>query len=137
MEKIRIRRDKITPSFIEAYKKWWANIQESLNKEVSKETLERESNTVIEFVPKDLEEKLQMKQLEVVMTQLHTEFLKEFKWYAVDLKTFWNAYIHHPLGWSLIFNNDKNEGEHSELVRSYYENAFERISSYAINQNRL
>jgi len=130
MNEIGIKRDKITPSFIEAYRKWWTDVQKRYEQEVSKETLERESETIIEITPKDLEEKLQMTQLNVVIKHLHTEFSKEFPWYRIDLKTFREAYIHHPLGWKFIFDDGKSKNKHSELFRDYYEKAFERISSY-------
>jgi len=118
-----ILRDRITPKFIEAYKKLW---------EYERPWLE---GNLVDVGPISeslgVEEKTYKMQLEVVMKQLYADFLKEYPTYQVDFETFWRAYVFHPLGQKIFGSADSmSDRKKSRLLRIYFETKFRGIEEY-------
>jgi len=136
MELEGIRRDKITPAYIEASKKWVQDTANRLNEGMSEASLEQEKNNIVTYIPKDPEAKLRRAKMEAVIKQELVVFRKEYPWYRVELPVFWNAYKMHPVGWDLIHVPDTQpEKRVGENFRNLNKECFEEILGYEVNMN--
>ena len=113
MEEGKIRRDKITPYFVEGFVKWWER-----NGYGQLSRMREKSEPCLRNIDHSYASKLESR-----ITTSYSEFLNEYPHYRVDPVTFWFAYIYHPVHWE---PDSRNE---NVIMRNYREKSFEEISS--------
>jgi hypothetical protein len=118
MNDSEIRRDKITPAWIEAYRRFREYVDQKLDK------LGEEEKSLFNFCLFNMTPKRYPENYGKRFEKELSEFKAGFPGCDVNDDDFWFALVHHPLGWDIIY-----EKFHKGCVDM--ERLFNKISSYS------